>query len=822
MPTYTSPVNRCLDNWLGVSTAWKGNVLIVVHGESGEPVQWLDKWEDHVKSTLRRLISITPLEVAIGLHIAKSRKQQSTCSHKPVDQDYVAGNSGKLLPEVLENIFLFADLQTLIEAAKINTIVRDATRMAFKRLVKDKMRSFFGEDIMPQFFAELRKARGYICGDVPLSIVLHAKWMLSELHIAVPRGGKVIRPGEWGYMTPSFKPTTVVFIGRILDQDSGTDYGIFPSPAVDALNLEELPPGRLVLGNPGRGNMVLDKFYVKQMEHLREMMELEAAEMGLTIIKDGIMPRQGTIDDRIHVNLNQRYTARMGAFLDGPREHCHVGAMYPLRDVPDEKTRALLGHSTSAVIQQAIFDKSFQLVKPWEETDALSSGTLISVEAQLRMQNVGDSLVMYDPVHARRIQTMQPTLATDVDIVTFTRLYRRPMLSQQGFIGFSRSQEVACTQCKDSIPPRDCQPSESSLRCTECKHNISCTLYANFRKATLCERFNLSSERYDEKVEEMVVSKATGVGDVDSEDHHIHHDAVRDTGIPAWSQRTPSDERYESTLQQMAKVTMAEPNVLKVAMDNTYEAYTLMDEYSQRVATLENERTQLLSAMSQLQKEKDELQGILTCQRSLEASARQTFSVGPEGVSVPVLATFLVAEMGHWVSMESHIGNARASGPGSVTLSSSVAENARQQCLERIRFLRTWMSNLMPSIPPEVDAIIQAEDFPDDLDRVMRLEEAISNEMNALKDRRQHERQKAEDREKERQKAKAELAEILSRDVETRRLMADLAAKRAELLSILQSEEATTSILQPEETTTSILQSEETTTSILQSEETTT
>lgn len=308
----------------------------------------------------------------------------------------------------------------------------------------------------------------------------------------------------------------------------------------------------------------------------------------------------------------------------------------------------------------------------------------------------------------------------------------------------------------------------------------------------------------------MVVSKATGVGDVDSEDHHIHHDAVRDTGIPAWSERTPSDERYESTLQQMAKVTMEEPNVFKVAMDNTYEAYTLMDEYSQRVTTLENERTQLLSAMSQLQKEKDELQGILTCQRSLEASARQTFSVGkpgisesprsytrceclgPEGVSVPVLATFLVAEMGHWVSMESHIGNARASGPGSVTLSSSVAENARQRCLERIRFLRTWMSNLMPSIPPEVDAIIQAEDFPDDLDRVLRLEEAISNEMNALKDRRQHERQQAEDREKERQKAKAELAEILSRDVETRRLMADLAAKRAELLSILQSEETTT------------------------------
>ncbi len=31
--------------------------------------------------------------------------------------------------------------------------------------------------------------------------------------------------------------------------------------------------------------MVLDKFYVKQMAHLREMMELEAAEMGLTIVR---------------------------------------------------------------------------------------------------------------------------------------------------------------------------------------------------------------------------------------------------------------------------------------------------------------------------------------------------------------------------------------------------------------------------------------------------------------------------------------------------------------------------------------------------------
>ncbi|KAG5220437.1 hypothetical protein IMY05_C4590000600 [Salix suchowensis] len=60
--------------------------------------------------------------------------------------------------------------------------------------------------------------------------------------------------------------------------------------------------------------------------------------------------------------------------------------MYPVRDVPDKKTRALLGNTTNAFIQQAIFDKSFELVKPWEEVDALSSGTLIGVEAQLRME----------------------------------------------------------------------------------------------------------------------------------------------------------------------------------------------------------------------------------------------------------------------------------------------------------------------------------------------------------------------------------------------------------------------------------------------------
>ena len=51
---------------------------------------------------------------------------------------------------------------------------------------------------------------------------------------------------------------------------------------------------------------------------------------------------------------------------------------------------------------------------------------------------------MYDPLHASRVHAMQPTLPTDVDIITFARLYRRPMLSQQAFIAFSNSNKVVC------------------------------------------------------------------------------------------------------------------------------------------------------------------------------------------------------------------------------------------------------------------------------------------------------------------------------------------------------------------------------------------
>ncbi|KAF9487792.1 hypothetical protein BDN71DRAFT_1436575 [Pleurotus eryngii] len=96
--------------------------------------------------------------------------------------------------------------------------------------------------------------------------------------------GEEIVPEVWGYITPSFKPTTLLFISKVLDKDSGTNYGIFPPPDEDIRNLDELHPGRLVLGNPGLGNTVLDTFYVKQMEHLREMMELEATNMGQTIV----------------------------------------------------------------------------------------------------------------------------------------------------------------------------------------------------------------------------------------------------------------------------------------------------------------------------------------------------------------------------------------------------------------------------------------------------------------------------------------------------------------------------------------------------------
>ncbi len=120
------------------------------------------------------------------------------------------------------------------------------------------------------------------------------------------------------------------------------------------------------------------------------------------------MPSRGTINDRIHVILGKRYTVSDSSSLDysilGPLKECvshrwvlswtdhlslvrpsffrrfkrllrpskaHIGAMFPICNIPDEQTRVLLGNPTNAFIQQAIFDKSFQLVKPWEETDAL-------------------------------------------------------------------------------------------------------------------------------------------------------------------------------------------------------------------------------------------------------------------------------------------------------------------------------------------------------------------------------------------------------------------------------------------------------------------
>ncbi|KAG5220436.1 hypothetical protein IMY05_C4590000500 [Salix suchowensis] len=103
--------------------------------------------------------SITPLEIAISLHISRTKKKQSVCSHQPVVLHPVVGNSGILPPEVLITIFLFADLKTLIQAAEVNDVIRNAAREAFKTLVKEKMKPFFSEDTMPQFFAQLRRAR---------------------------------------------------------------------------------------------------------------------------------------------------------------------------------------------------------------------------------------------------------------------------------------------------------------------------------------------------------------------------------------------------------------------------------------------------------------------------------------------------------------------------------------------------------------------------------------------------------------------------------------------------------------------------------------
>ncbi len=99
------------------------------------------------------------------------------------------------------------------------------------------------------------------------------------------------------------------------------------------------------------------------------------------------------------------------------------------------------------------------------------------------------------------------------------------------------------------------------------------------------------------------------------------------------------------------------------------------------------------------------------------------------------------------------------------------------------------MTSLIPSISPEVDAILQKQDFPDDLERVLRLEEAVSSELSTLKDRRSHALLEAQERENKRQKAEAELAAILARDAETQRLMADLAAQKLQLMSVIESEE---------------------------------
>ncbi len=132
----------------------------------------------------------------------------------------------------------------------------------------------------------------------------------------------------------------------------------------------------------------------------------------------------------------------------------------------------------------------------------------------------------------------------------------------------------------------------------------------------------------------MVIAKSTG--DVDPEptdDNNIPSNVAKGTTTTELYDNIRPGTRYESPLQQMGRVSLEEHNILKAAMDNTYEAYSLADEYSQRISALENETMQLRRAMSQLQKEKGELQGILACQRLLESSARQTIPTGKSGLS---------------------------------------------------------------------------------------------------------------------------------------------------------------------------------------------
>ncbi len=199
--------NETFEQWVGVTCAYRGPVLLVASDPLGCVINWQERWSDAVRDVLRRcvgscyldfllslcqyrLVSMRPVGLAISMQVLQD---QSHCRHVNRTRKFSRkkGGMGCLPLELMFYIISYCSIPSLQQLTLVNPLYKGVVRSIMKNSVNAALSPFFEglNSSVHSFLYWVAEEKGYVCGDVALAMDRGRYDLFSSLHVTVPESG---------------------------------------------------------------------------------------------------------------------------------------------------------------------------------------------------------------------------------------------------------------------------------------------------------------------------------------------------------------------------------------------------------------------------------------------------------------------------------------------------------------------------------------------------------------------------------------------------------------------------------------------------------
>ncbi|KAG5220438.1 hypothetical protein IMY05_C4590000700 [Salix suchowensis] len=197
-----------------------------------------------------------------------------------------------------------------------------------------------------------------------------------------------------------------------------------------------------------------------------------------------------------------------------------------------------------------------------------------------------------------------------------------------------------------------------------------------------------------------------------------------------------ADEAAQNEIQRLRSKCAAMESMRGEAVESVAHAHKQLRTLYMSIESLRKQNQSLERALEKVIQEKNDVQAVVLSHRSTEQAAERLFEVGPTGIPISALTTFLVQELGYWADISSTLSGTLVNPDDSVVLPSGSIDIAREKSHERIEFIQRWMAAMLPSLGTAMNTELMSGVALDPMERL----ETILDAVGAVKTKLQQER----------------------------------------------------------------------------------